>query len=62
MAVGGKGRGRRRRTKPAASTEPAGGGTRGTVGSWWMMTRFRLHPIRRLPEGRVIEEEYNDGA
>jgi hypothetical protein len=62
VASVGKGRGRRRRAKPVASTEPAGGGTGETVGSRRTMTTSRLHPIRRLPGGRFVEEEYDDGA
>ncbi len=62
MADGGKGRGRRRRAKPIAWTEPVGGETKGTIGSWWRMTMSRLHPIQRLSRGRVVKEEYNNGA
>jgi hypothetical protein len=51
VADGGEGRGRRRRAKPIAWTEPAGGETEGTVGSRRMTTTSRLHPIRRLPGG-----------
>jgi hypothetical protein len=60
VADGGEGRGRRRRAKPIASTEPAGGETGGTVGTRRTTTTSRLHPIRRLPGGRVVEEEYDD--
>jgi hypothetical protein len=61
VADGGEGRGRRRRAKPIALMEPAGGETRGTVGSWQMTTTSRLNPIRHLPGGRFIKEEYDDG-
>jgi hypothetical protein len=62
VANGGEGRGRRRRAKPIALMEPAGGETGGTVRSWRTTTKSRLHPIRRLPGGRVVKEEYDNGT
>ncbi len=62
VANGGKGRVRRRHMKPVASTEPAGWRNGRTVGSWRTTMTSRLHPIWRLPGGRVVEEEYNESA